>query len=278
MKVSPVILTAALVGAELTRQQTPYLPLTPVEIADAARLAVNAGASVVHLHVRDAEGKPTNASARFQEVLAAVRGACRPVPILQVSTGGAVGDSFESRAEPLEAGPDMASLNSGSVNFGDEVFANPLPFVEFLAQRMGRKGIKPEIEVYDLSHVETAVRLIERGEIQSPAQFQFVMGVKGAIEATEENLKLLISRIPEGSTWTVAGIGRHEFPMAELALKMGGHVRVGLEDNIYLEKGVLAKGSHELVEKAVELARRHGREPASPAEAREILCLASASS
>ncbi|HEX5038486.1 MAG TPA: 3-keto-5-aminohexanoate cleavage protein, partial [bacterium] len=208
----------------------------------------------------------------------AIRGACRPVPILQVSTGGAVGDSFESRAEPLEAGPDMASLNSGSVNFGDEVFANPLPFVEFLAQRMGRKGIKPEIEVYDLSHVETAVRLIERGEIQSPAQFQFVMGVKGAIEATEENLKLLVSRIPKGATWTVAGIGRHEFPMAELALKMGGHVRVGLEDNIYVEKGVLAKGSHELVQKAVELARRHGREPASPEEARKILCLASASS
>jgi 3-keto-5-aminohexanoate cleavage enzyme len=104
------------------------------------------------------------------------------------------------------------------------------------------------------------------------------MGVKGAVEATEENLKLLLSRIPEGSTWTVAGIGRHEFPMAELALKMGGHVRVGLEDNLYLEKGVLAKGSHELVEKAVELARRHGREPASPAEARKILCLASASS
>lgn len=275
---SKVILTAALVGAELTRNETPYLPLTPVEIADAARLAVGAGASVVHVHVRDENGKPTNAAERFREVLTTIRGACRPVPILQVSTGGAVGDSFESRAEPLEAMPDMASLNSGSVNFGDEVFANPLPFVEFLAQRMGRKGIKPEIEIYDLSHVETAVRLIERGEIPRPAQFQFVMGVKGAIGATVENLNLLVSRIPEGSTWTVAGIGRHEFPMAELALKLGGHVRVGLEDNIYLEKGILAKGSHELVEKAVELARRHGREPATPEEARRILCLESASS
>jgi 3-keto-5-aminohexanoate cleavage enzyme len=172
----------------------------------------------------------------------------------------------------------MASLNSGSVNFGDGVFANPIPFIEFLAQRMGRKGIKPEIEVYDLSHVEAAVRLIERGEIQKPAHFQFVMGVKGGLEATEQNLKLLVSRIPEEATWTVAGIGRHEFPMAELALKMGGHVRVGLEDNLYLEKGVLAKGSHELVEKAVELARRHGREPAAPEEAGRLLSLASASS
>lgn len=275
---SKVIITAALVGAELTRNETPYLPLTPVEIADAARLAVAAGAAVVHIHVRDENGKPTNDVGRFREVLATIKGACRPVPILQVSTGGAVGDSFESRAQPLEAMPDMASLNSGSVNFGDEVFANPLPFVEFLAQRMGRKGIKPEIEIYDLSHVETAVRLIERGEILKPAQFQFVMGVKGAIGATEENLRLLVSRIPAGSTWTVAGIGRHEFPMAELALMMGGHVRVGLEDNIYLEKGVWAKGSHELVEKAVELARRHGREPATPEEARKILWAGSASS
>jgi 3-keto-5-aminohexanoate cleavage enzyme len=274
----PVILTAALVGAELTRKETPYLPLTPQEIAEAARLSVAAGASVVHIHVRDESGNPTNSAARFQEVLTAIRRLCRPIPILQVSTGGAVGDSFESRAEPLEAGPDMASLNSGSVNFGDAVFANPIPFIEFLAQRMGRKGIKPEIEIYDLSHVETAVRLIERGEIRAPVQFQFVMGVKGGIEAREENLKLLVSRIPKESTWTVAGIGRHEFPMAELGLSLGGHVRVGLEDNIYLEKGILAKGSHELVEKAVELARRHGRKPASPAEAREILCLESASS
>lgn len=190
-----------------------------------------------------------------------------------------MGDSFESRAQPLEAGPDMASLNSGSVNFGDGVFANPLPFVEFLAQRMGRLGIIPEIEVYDLSHVETANRLVEKGEIPRPAHFQFVLGVAGGLAATEENLKLLVSRIPrasgasKGATWTVAGIGRHQIPMAELALKMGGHIRVGLEDNIYLEKGVLAKGSHELVQKAVELARRHGREPATPAEARKILCL-----
>ncbi len=266
-----VIITAALVGAELTREVTPYLPLTPDEITEAARSAVEAGASVLHLHVRDAAGNPTNDAARFREVLDKVRAACPTQPILQVSTGGAVGDSFESRAEPLEANPDMASLNGGSVNFGDGVFANPLPFIEFLAARMGRKRIKPEIEIYDLSHIEMAVRLMERGDIQSPAQFQFVMGVRGGLEATEENLKLLVSRIPKGSTWTVAGIGRHEFPMAELALKMGGHVRVGLEDNIYLEKGVLAKGSHELVQKAVELALRHGRSPASSQEAREIL-------
>lgn len=273
-----VIITAALVGAELTRKETPYLPLTSEEIAEAAKLAVEAGAAVVHIHVRNNQGQPTNDPVRFREVLSKIREKCRPVPILMVSTGGAVGDSFESRTGGLEAKPEMASLNAGSVNFGDEVFCNPLPFIEFLAKREKEIGIKPEIEVYDLSHIETACRLIEKGSIDRPAQFQLVMGVKGGIAATEENLKLFIARLPAGSTWTVAGIGRHEFPMAELGLKLGGHIRVGLEDNIYLEKGLLAKGSHELVAKAVELANRHGRKIASIDEAREILCLASASS
>ncbi len=275
---NPIIITAALVGAELTREQTPYLPLTPAEIAEAAKEAVEAGASVVHLHVRDDAGKPTNDSGRFREVIQQIKKECHPVPIIQVSTGGAVGDSFESRAAPLEAGPDMASLNAGSINFGEGVFENPIPFIEFLAARMGRLKIKPEIEIYDVSHIETAIRLIEKGEIARPAHFQFVLGVKGGMAATEENLKLLISRIPKEATWTVAGIGRNQFPMVELGLKFGGHVRVGLEDNIYLEKGVLAQGSHELVRKAFELAQRCGRKVASIAEARKILCLESASS
>lgn len=272
-----VVITAALVGAELTREETPYLPITPDEIAEAADLAVQAGAAVLHIHVRDGQGRPTNDRHRFREVLGKIRQQCRPVPILQVSTGGAVGDSLESRVEPLEAGPDMASLNAGSVNFGKAVFANPLPFIEELAKREKEKGIKPEIEIYDLSHVETAILLMGKGFIEPPPHFQFVMGVPGGITATEENLKLLVSRIPHKATWAAAGIGRHQFPMAELALKMGGHIRVGLEDNIYLEKGVLAKGSHELVQKAVELARRYGRDPASPAEARRLLCLGSGS-
>ena len=268
-----VIITAALVGAELTRKETPYLPITPDEIAEAARLATLAGAAVLHLHVRDDQGKPTNDPKRFTEVLGKIRERCKPVPILMVSTGGAVGDSFESRAGGLEARPDMASLNSGSVNFDDEVFVNPLPFIEFLAKRQKEKGIKPELEIYDLSHIETANRLIEEGKILCPAQFQFVMGMKGGIAATEENLRLFVSRIPKDSTWTAAGIGRHQFPMAELAIQMGGHVRVGLEDNIYLERGVLAKGSHELVQRAVEMAKKLGRRPATVEEARKILCL-----
>jgi 3-keto-5-aminohexanoate cleavage enzyme len=268
-----VIFTAALVGAELTRKDTPYLPLTPEEIAEEARLCVEAGASILHIHARDAEGRPTNDTTRFREVLSQIRVACPSLPILQVSTGGAVGDSFESRAQPLEAGPEMASLNAGSVNFGESVFANPLPFIEFIVARMGWLKVKPEIEIYDLSHVETANRLVEKGDIAEPAHFQFVLGVRGGLAATEENLRLLVSRIPSGSTWTVAGIGRFQLAMGAMALQMGGHVRVGLEDNIYKEKGVLARGSHELIEKAVELAAQYGRSPASPAEARQILSL-----
>lgn len=264
----PVIITAALVGAELTKEKTPYLPVTPDEIAEAARLAVAAGAAILHLHVRDDQGRPTNDAERFREVLEKIKKVCRPTPILQVSTGGMVGDSLESRFQSLAVKPDMASLNAGSVNFGTEIFENPLPFVKQMATRQRDRDIKPEIEIYDLSHLETALQLIQEGYIHPPAHFQFVMGV--ALAATEQNLRLLVSRLPAGATWTVAGIGRHQFPMAELALQWGGHVRVGLEDNIYLEKGVLAKGSYELVEKAVALAQGQRRVVATVLEARKI--------
>ncbi len=267
----PLIITAALVGGELTRKQTTYLPLTPDEIAREAEACVEAGASVIHLHARDAKGRPTNDPKVFKVIVQRIRRLCDPAPLIQVSTGGTVGDSFASRLKPLQAGPNMASLNAGSVNFGDGVFANPRPFIEKLAKEILKRKIKPEIESYDLSHLETACELVEQSRIAKPAHFQFVMGMKGGLAATEDNLKLLVSRLPPSSTWTVAGIGRHEFPMAELAIKMGGHVRVGLEDNIYLEKGILAKGSRELVQKAVALGKRYGRPPASIEETRRLL-------
>ena len=266
---TPLIITAALVGAELTRNQTPYLPLTLDEIAEEARRCVTVGASVIHLHVRDAKGQPTNDVKVFKSVISKIRKACNPVPIIQVSTGGQVGDSFESRMGPLQAKPDMASLNAGSVNFGNEVFSNPRPFIEKLAKEILKRKIKPEIEIYDLSHLETACELIDQGLISQLAHFQFVMGV--SLQATEENLQLLVSRLPKKSTWTVAGISRHEFPMAALAITMGGHVRVGLEDNIYVEKGLLAKGSYELVEKAASLSKKHHRPIASVQEAQNHL-------
>lgn len=268
---TPLIITCAVVGAELTRDQTPYLPLTPDEIVDSAVGAFEAGAAMVHLHVRDQAGKPTCNEKVFQEVIQEIRRRCDL--IIQVSTGGAIGDTEEDRFRPLQANPDMASLTTGSVNFGNEVFLNSRPFVESLAKEMKDRGIKPEIEVFDTAMLETGIALAEKGWIEPPLHFDLVLGVPGALGATERNLKFLVEGLPSDATWSVAAIGRHQFLMAALAMKMGGHVRVGMEDNIYLEKGVLAKSNAELVAKVVSMAREIGRPIASPAEARELLHL-----
>ncbi|KAB2837408.1 3-keto-5-aminohexanoate cleavage protein, partial [bacterium] len=228
---TPVLITCALVGAELTREQAPYLPLTPDEIAISAAEANAAGAAIVHLHVRDARGRPTCSEEIFRETIQKIRERCDV--IVQVSTGGAIGDSDEDRMRPLEAGPEMASLTTGSVNFGDEVFLNPRPFVAALARRMKERGVKPEIEVFDAAMLEAGLALAEQGLIASPLHFDLVLGVPGALAATERNLDFLIAGIPPGATWSAAAIGRHQFPTAKLALEKGGHVRVGMEDNIY---------------------------------------------
>ena len=193
--------------------------------------------------------------------------------IVQTSTGGAVGMTADERAQPLECvpPPEMASLNAGSLNFGDDVFLNPFPLVREFARRMRAKGIVWELECYDVGHVEACLKLAEEGVIDLPAHFDFVMGVRGGIQATEDNLVFMVSKLPRGCTFNVAGIGRHQLPMAEIALRMGGHARCGLEDNIYSSKGVLAKGSFELVAKVADLARSARREVATPAQAREIL-------
>lgn len=267
----PAIITCALVGAELSREQTPYLPLTPEEIAQSALEAYEAGAAMVHVHVRDAEGKPTCRAQVFQETLAKIRQRC-PV-IIQVSTGGAIGDSEADRLRPLEAGPDMASLSTGSVNFGDEVFLNARPFVLRLARSMAKRNIKPEIEVFDVAMLENALGLVAQGELKEPLHVDFVLGVPGGLGATRSNLEFLLSKLPHAYTWSVAAMGRHQFPMAGVALELGGHVRVGLEDNIYLSKGVLAKGNGDLVAHGARLVQEAGREVASVAQARELLGL-----
>ncbi len=270
---TPAILTAAICGAETTREMTPHLPVTAEELADEAVRCLDAGASVIHLHVRRDDGTPTQEKALFQKALDAIRGRCDV--IVQTSTGGAVGMSADERAQPLECipPPEMATLNAGSLNFGDDVFLNPFPLVREFARRMRAKGVAYELECYDVGHVEACLRLAEEGVIDLPAHFDFVMGVRGGIQASEENLRFLIGKLPAGCTFNVAGIGRAQLPMAALSLKLGGHARCGLEDNIYLSKGVLAKGSYELVAKVAELARAAGREIATPSQAREILHL-----
>jgi 3-keto-5-aminohexanoate cleavage enzyme len=268
---NPAIITAAICGAETTREMTPHLPVTAEELAEEAARCREAGASVIHLHVRRDDGTPTQDRALFQEALDAIRG--RTDVIVQTSTGGAVGMSADERAQPLDCAPppEMATLNAGSLNFGDDVFLNPFPLVRDFASRMRAKGVVYELECYDVGHVEACLRLAQEGVIELPAHFDFVMGIRGGIQATEDNLVFMVSKLPRGCTFNVAGIGRHQLPMAELSLRMGGHARCGLEDNIYLSKGVLAKGSFELVARVGGLARAARREIATPAQAREIL-------
>lgn len=267
----PLIITAALVGAELSRQEQPHLPLTPAEIAQSGIEAVRAGAAMLHLHVRDEKGNPTCSPQVFKQSIQLIRQ--KENPILQVSTGGAIGDTEEDRIRVLDCMPDMASLSTGSVNFGKEVFLNPLPFIEKLAKAMLEKNIKPEMEIFDVAMLETGLKLMDKGLVKSPAHFQFVLGVPGALSASERNLKFLLDLLPPDATWSVSAISRFQFPMMELAIEWGGHARVGFEDNIYLEKGVLAKTNAELVAKLVGIAQKYKRPVASIEQAKQILHL-----
>jgi 3-keto-5-aminohexanoate cleavage enzyme len=269
----PAIITAAICGAETTREQTPYLPITAEELGIEAEKCRAAGASVIHLHVRKPDGSPAQDRELFQKALDEIRR--RTDVVIQTSTGGAVGMTADERAQPLDCTPppEMATLNAGSLNFGDDVFLNPFPIVREFAKRMRARKIVYELECYDVGHVEACLRLAQEGVIELPAHFDFVMGVRGGIQASEENLRFLISKLPVGSTFNVAGLGRMQLPMAEMSLKLGGHARCGLEDNIYLSKGVLAKGSFELVSKVADAAKAIGREVATPQQARELLRL-----
>lgn len=279
----PCILTAAIVGAETTRAQNPHLPITAEELGEEAARCAAAGASVIHLHARDASGGPSQDAELFRAAIRAIRARCDV--IIQTSTGGAVGMSVEERCGPLtlrgDGAPDMATLNVGTINFGDDIFVNKRQDTMGIAQRIRDAGLVPEIEIYDLGHLDITRELVEKGLLAPPLHVQFVLGVRGALAATRENLELLVERLAAfpgaKSSWGVAGIGRHQFPMAEAAAILGGNVRVGLEDNIYLDKGVLAEGSAPLLQKAAELCRRAGRKIATPAEARQILLESAAS-
>ncbi|SHJ80494.1 3-keto-5-aminohexanoate cleavage enzyme [Anaerobranca californiensis DSM 14826] len=267
----PLIITAALVGAEVTKEQNPNLPITPEEIAQSAYECYQKGASIIHLHVRDKEGKPTQSVEIFKETIDLIKKKCDP--IIQISTGGAVGTPVEERIAPLALRPEMATLTTGTVNFGNDVFMNtPQDLVAF-ARAMKEYGVKPEIEVFEGGMINNALTLVKRGLLDLPLHFDFVLGVPGALTAGIEELLFLKNMLPQGSTWTVAGIGRHELPLANYAILLGGHVRVGFEDNIYYEKGVLAKSNAQLVERIVTLAKILSRPVATVEEARQILNL-----
>lgn len=274
-----LIITAAICGAEVTKSQNPNIPYTVSEIAGEAYSAYNAGASIIHLHVRQDDGTPTQNKHRFKECTDAIRRLC-PDVIIQPSTGGAVGMSIAERLQSTEVSepavnlryPEMATLDCGSCNFGgDEVFINTDNTIKTFGKIMLQRGIKPEIELFDKGMIDIALKMVKKGYFVLPLHFDFVMGIQ--IEASARDLAYMVHSIPGNCTWTVAGIGRHQLPMAVLGIVMGGHVRVGFEDNLYIKKGILARSNGELVSKIVTIASELNREIATPAEARKILGL-----
>ncbi len=268
-----LIITAAISGAEVTKKDNPAVPYSVDEMIREAKSAYDAGASIIHLHVREDDGTPTQNHERFQICMDAIRRECKDV-IIQPSTGGAVGMTDLERLDSCNVTPtpEFATLDCGSLNFGpDEVFVNTQTTLMNFAKYLSENKIKPELEVFDKGMIDIALNIWKKGLLQVPLHFNFVLGVQ--MTGTMRDLVFLTESIPMGSTWTASGIGKYADIVTVGAIVMGGHVRVGLEDNIYLKKGVLAKSNGELVTKVVEIANILNREIASPNEARRILSL-----
>jgi 3-keto-5-aminohexanoate cleavage enzyme len=278
-----VVVTAALTGVLARRELCPAIPYTPAEIAEEARRAAEAGAAIVHIHARTPEGGPDWSETTFRQIRDEVR--VRSDVILNFSTG-AVGIPREERiAHVRELKPELAALNMGSMNYAifsrsrrefvvDHVFANPFGDIRFFLETMNECGVRPEMECFDAGHIGNTAPLIELGVLRPPFRFSLIMGVLGGIPGTARNLIHQAGSLPAGSHWQVIGIGLNQWPLLAAALALGGNVRVGLEDNFYLEEGKMAQSNGELVGKAVAMAREQGREPASIAEARALLELA----
>ncbi len=268
-----LIITAAICGAEVTKAHNPAVPYTVEEMVNEARSAYNAGAAIIHVHVRHDDGTPTQDRERFRVVMDAIRSEL-PDVIMIPSTGGATGMSPEERLQPTELFPEMATLDCGTCNFGDEIFDNTMPNMRVFGKRMIENGIKPEYECFEMGHIDTILDMARKGEVPGdPMQFNFVLGVKGCTPATVQNLCWMVNAIPKDATWTSTGVGRAAFTLAAPTIVIGGNVRGGFEDNIDLSRGVKAASNGELVEKVVRLSRELGREIASPEEARRILSL-----
>ncbi|MGE3797594.1 MAG: 3-keto-5-aminohexanoate cleavage protein [Thermomicrobiales bacterium] len=269
----PLIISAALTGSWPTKAQNPNLPVTEEEIAGAAIDAATAGAAIVHIHVRNREGKVTCDPDRYAKVRHLIRQASCDV-VINMSTGGGAGQTTdEQRAEPVELRPEIASFDCGSTNFGAGVFVNSPTFLEGLAARMKAHGVLPEIECFEPGHVANAIRFIAEGAISPPFWFQFVLGVRGGSPGTIKQLLNMIDMLPAGAHWSVCGIGRAQLSLGVAAMTMGGHVRTGLEDNLFYHKGLLAESNAQLVARLVRIASELGRPIATPALAREMLGL-----
>ena len=273
----PCIITVAITGAVPKKEDNPAVPVTPSEQVESTHEAYEAGASLVHIHVRNEDQSPGSDPEKFRQVQEGVRKYC-PGMIVQFSTGGR-GRSLAERGAMLSLRPDMASLATGSVNFPTSIYENPPSFIDELASEMLKFDVKPEVEIFDVAMLYNAVSLVKRGLLAAPAHVQFVMGIPNALPARRQLLDFLISELEEllpGATWTAAGVGRHQFIVNQWCLELGGHCRTGLEDNIKFDRSRLAQSNAELVQKIVDIAGRHHRYPAAPDQARKILKLRNA--
>jgi 3-keto-5-aminohexanoate cleavage enzyme len=266
-----LIITVALNGSVPTKAMNPNVPITAEELGIAAAACQEAGASIVHVHARDAAGKPTLDPEIFARIHAEI--SARTDLIVQISTGARAGADTEARAESVRRiRPEMASLTTGSMNFPDQVYENGFPVIERLAEVMQEAGTKPEMEIFEAGMIENALGLIAKGLVTPPLHFDFVLGSRGSQSATARQLVYLAESIPPESTWCVAALGRWQLPMGILAIAMGGHVRVGLEDNIYYRRGELASNP-QLVARMARIAAEAEREVATPDEARALLSM-----
>ena len=269
---TPLIITAALTGAEVTREQQPALPITPDEIAEEAARCAEAGAAMVHVHARLPDGNSTQDPAVYAEIIEKIRARCDV--IVQLSTGGAVGMSAAERIAPLSLRPEMATLTMGTVNFGDGVFLNPPGEMLAFLDAMRAHDVVPEFEIFDAGMLATLNRWVAKGVMPpAPLHVDLVLGVPGGMAGTSKALHTLLADLPTGASWTVAGVGPAQLALGTLAVVLGGHVRTGFEDNIYYRKGELAHSNAQLVARMARIAAELDRPLASPAEARRILGL-----
>lgn len=271
-----LIINCAITGSRITRQQTPYIPIIPDEIINSAVEAWEADAAIVHIHVRDQKtGLGTQDINLFREVSEGIKSRCNVIQCF--TTSGIPGRNLNEheRLRPLILKPEMASVDCGSLNFGKLIYVCSEDFIELEVRKMFEQGIKPELEIFHLGMIETCKRLISQNLLRKPSYFGLILGTPSGAPANIRTLITMIDLLPPDCVWFVAGIGRHQLPMTSLALILGGHVRVGLEDNTYYSEGVLAKSNSELVSRCVRIAKEVGREIATPDEARQMLGLIS---
>ncbi len=271
---SPCIISVAITGSVPTKEDNPAVPVTLSEQIESTHAAFESGAALVHVHMRNSDQTPSSDPDKFQAFQERIRKLC-PGIIIQFSTGGR-GRAANLRGSMLSLQPDMASLATGSVNFATIIYENPPELISQLAKDMLRYKVKPEIEVFDLAMLYTAVRMVKEGELIEPLHVQFVFGIKNTLPANKDILQFEVDQLNKhlpSATWTAAGIGRSQLDINRCSLELGGHCRTGLEDNLKYDKSRLASSNAELVSRVAGLCQEYGRHPASVTEARQILSL-----